>query len=144
MLRQKEIYIDAHILVRSEDVLSDWRTLKTKIDNKTGIVATAPFIQGPVIVEFQNRRLAPLMRAIDPQQEEKVIPLRKFIKYGKLDLDGESAVLGIELARKLQASIGDKITVYSPGNLGQMLDSIKKLETAKGDEEKKAVDELRD
>jgi len=143
-LRQKVIDFDAHILVSSEDVLRDWRTLKTKIDNTTGVVATAPFIQGPVIVEFQNRRLAPLMRGIDPQQEEKVIPLRKFIKYGKLDLEGESAVLGIELARKLQASVGDKITVYSPGNLGQMLDSIKKLETAKGEEEKKAIDELRE
>src|SRR5207253_11086284 len=75
---------------------------------------------------------------------EKVSPLRKFIKYGKLDLEGESAVLGIELARKLQASVGDKITVYSPGNLGQMLDSIKKLENAKGEEEKKTIDELRE
>ena len=95
-------------------------------------------------MEFQSRRLAPLIRGIDPVQEEKVIPLRKFIKYGKLDLEGESTVLGIELARKLGASVGDKITVYSPGNVGQMLDTIKKLENAKGEEEKKAIDELRD
>ena len=143
-LRQKVIDFDAHILVSSEDILRDWRALKTKIDNTPGVVATAPYIQGPVIVEFQNRRLAPLIRGIDPAQEEKVIPLRKFVKYGKLDLDGDSTVLGIELARKLQVSIGDKVTVYSPGNLGQILDSIKKLENAKGEEEKKAVDELRD
>src|SRR5882672_8046219 len=143
-LRQKVIDFDAHILVSTEDVLRDWRSLKAKIDNTQGVVATAPYIQGPVIVEFQNRRLAPLMRGIDPQQEEKVIPLRKFIKYGKLDLEGESAVLGIELARKLGVSIGDKVTIYSPGNLGQILDSIKKLENAKGEEEKKAIDELRD
>jgi lipoprotein-releasing system permease protein len=107
-------------------------------------VATAPFVQGPVIVEFHNRRLAPLIRGIDPEQEEKVIPLQKFIKYGKLDLEGESTVLGIELSRKLGVSIGDKVTIYSPGNLGQVLDSIKKLENAKGEEEKKAIDELRD
>ena len=143
-LRQKVIDFDAHILVSSEDVLRDWRTLKTKIDNTPGVVATAPYIQGPVIVEFQSRRLAPLIRGIDPAQEEKVVPLQKFIKYGKLDLEGESTVLGIELARKLQASIGDKITVYSPGNVGQMLDTIKKLENTTGEDEKKAVDELRD
>jgi lipoprotein-releasing system permease protein len=143
-LRQKVIDFDAHILVSSEDVLRDWRALKTKIDNTPGVVATAPYIQGPVIVEFHNQRVAPLIRGIDPAQEEKVIPLRKFIKYGKLDLEGESAVLGIELARKLQVSVGDKVTVYSPGNVGQMLDTIKKLENAKGEEEKKAVDELRD
>ena len=143
-LRQKVIDFDAHILVGTEDVLRDWRALKTKIDNTPGVVATAPYIQGPVIVEFQNRRVAPLIRGVDPIEEEKVIPLRKFIKYGNLNLEGDSTVLGIELARKLQANVGDKITVYSPGNLGQILDGIKKLENAKGDEEKKAIDQLRE
>ena len=143
-LRQKVIDFDAHILVGAEDVLRDWRGLKTKIDNTPGVVATAPYIQGPVIVEFQNRRVAPLIRGVDPVEEEKVIPLRKFIKYGNLNLEGDSTVLGIELARKLQANVGDKITVYSPGNLGQILDGIKKLENAKGDEEKKAIDQLRE
>jgi lipoprotein-releasing system permease protein len=98
-LRQKVIDFDAHILVSTEDVLRDWRTLKAKIDNTPGVVATAPYIQGPVIVEFQNKRVAPMIRGVDPGEEEKVIPLRKFIKYGKLDLEGESTVLGIELAR---------------------------------------------
>jgi lipoprotein-releasing system permease protein len=143
-LRQKVIEFDAHILVGTEDVLREWRALKTKIDNTPGVVATAPYIQGPVIVEFQNRRVAPLIRGVDPVEEEKVIPLRKFIKYGNLNLEGDSTVLGIELARKLQANVGDKITVYSPGNLGQVLDGIKKLENAKGDEEKKAIDQLRE
>ncbi len=104
-LRQKVIDFDAHILVSSEDVLRDWRPLKTKIDNTPGVVATAPYIQGPVIVEFQNRRLAPLIRGIDPEQEEKVIPLRKFIKYGKLDLEGESTVLGVFLKRGITCTI---------------------------------------
>ncbi len=143
-LRQKVIDFDAHILVTTEDNLREWHPLKTKIDTVPGVVATAPYVQGPVIVEFQNRRLAPMIRGVDPVQEEKVIPLRKFIKEGKLDLDGESTVLGIELARNLHIHVGDKLTVYSPGNLGQILDGIKKLENAKGTDEKKAVDELRD
>ena len=143
-LRQKVMEFDAHILVTTEDVLHDWRTLKTKIDNTPDVVATAPFIQGPVIIEFENRRLAPMIRGIDPAQEEKVIPLSKFIKEGKLDLEGESTVLGIELARKLRVKVGDKIIVYSPGNLGQILDEIKKLENAKGEAEKKAINQLRE
>src|SRR5881409_4093060 len=105
-LRQKVIDFDAHILVSSEDVLRDWRTLKTKIDNAPGVIATAPYIQGPVIVEFQNRRVAPFIRGIDPEQEEKVIPLRKFIKKGKLDLSGDTTVIGIELAQKLGVTVG--------------------------------------
>ena len=143
-LRQKVMDFDAHILVTTEDVLHNWRDLSVKIQNTPGVVATAPYVQGPVIVEFQNRRLAPVIRGIDPVAEEKVVPLRKFIKAGKLDLEGESAVLGIELARKLRIGVGDKLTVYSPGNLGQILDGIKKLENAKGADEKKTVEQLRE
>ena len=143
-LRQKVIDFDAHILVTSEDVLKDWRPLKAQIDKLPGVVATAPYVQGPVIVEYQGRRLAPVIRGIDPKQEENVVPLRKFVKYGKPDLGEDDVVLGIDIARKLQISVGEKLTVYSPGNLGQILDSIKKLENAKRDEEKAAVDELRD
>jgi lipoprotein-releasing system permease protein len=143
-LRQKVIDFDAHILVSTEDILRDWRTLKTKIDHTPGVVATAPYVQGPVIAEFQSRRSTPVIRGIDPAQEEKVIPLRKFIKYGKLDLEGESTVLGVELARSLKISVGDKLTVYSPGNVGQILDQIKKLENATGEEEKQAIDRLRE
>jgi lipoprotein-releasing system permease protein len=143
-LRQKVIDFDAHILVKSEDILRDWRALKDKIDKTPGVVATAPFVQGPVIIEFEQQRMTPVIRGIDPEQEEKVIPLRKFIKQGKLDLEGESTVLGIEVARQLHAAIGDKITVYSPGNLGHVLDKIKALENAKGEEEKKAIAQLRE
>ena len=143
-LRQKVIDFDAHILVTSEDVLTNWRQLDDKIRAIPGVVATAPYIQGPVIVEYQNRRLAPMIRGVDPEQEENVIPLRKFIKRGTLDLSGDTTVLGVELARKLNVHVGDKVTVYSPGNLGQILDGIKKLENAKGEEERKAVNQLRE
>ena len=143
-LRQKIMDFDAHILVKSEDVIGDWRELQHKIDNTPHVVATAPFVQGPVIAEFQNTRLAPVVRGIDLAEEEKVIPLRKFIKDGQLDLDGESTVLGSDLARILRINVGDKLIIYSPGNLGQILDGIKSLENAKGDEEKKALDKLRD
>jgi lipoprotein-releasing system permease protein len=144
-LRQKVIDFDAHVVVASDDILREWRPLNTRLQHVPGVVGTAPFVQGPVIVEFEERRLAPMIRGIDPAQEEKVIPLQKFIREGALDLEGESTVLGVELARQLRAHIGDKITIFSPGNLGHVLDRIKQLESAKGDAaEKKAVEELRD
>ena len=63
-LRQKVIDFDAHILVTTDGVLTNWRDLTVKLRNTPGVVATAPYIQGPVILEFQNRRLAPMIRGI--------------------------------------------------------------------------------
>ena len=143
-LRRKVIDFDAHIRVTTEGVLTDWRDLTVKIRNTPDIVATAPYIQGPVIVEFQNRRLAPMIRGIDPAEEEKVIPIRKFIKLGKLDLEGDSTVIGVDLAQKLGLTVGDKLTVYSPGNLGEILDKLKALDQKQGAEKEKAIDNLRE
>lgn len=143
-LRQKVIDFDAHILVSTEEVLRDWRELTVKIRNTPGVVGTAPYVQGPVIVEFQTKRLAPMIRGIDPAAEEEVVPLKKFLKKGALDLEGESTVLGVELARKLQIGVGDKLTIYSPGNLGEILDGIKQLEKTKGPDERQAIDKLRE
>ena len=143
-LRQKVIDFDAHITVTTRDVLRDWRDLTVKVRNTEGVVATAPYVQGPVIVEFASRRLAPLIRGVDPEEQENVIPLRKWIIAGELDLNGDNAVLGVELARKLEIGVGDKFTVYSPGNLGEILDGIKKLETRDGAQEKQAIDQLRE
>jgi lipoprotein-releasing system permease protein len=143
-LRQKVIDFDAHILIGTEDVLRDWRDLTVKVRNTPGVVGSAPYVQGPVIVEFEHKRLAPLIRGIDPVEEEKVVPLHKFIKHGKLDLEGDSAVIGVELARKLQIAVGEKLTVYSPGNLGEILDGIKELEGTKAEDERKAIDKLRE
>src|SRR6187401_2379304 len=100
-LRQKVVDWDAHILVTTSDVLSDWRNLMEQIRNTPGVVGTAPYVQGPVIVEFRSQRYAPLIRGIDPAEEERVVPLKRFIIKGNLDLEGDSAVLGVELARKL-------------------------------------------
>jgi lipoprotein-releasing system permease protein len=143
-LRQKVIDFDAHILVTTEAIMDNWRELTVKIQKTPGVVAIAPYIQGPVILEFNNRRLAPMIRGIDPEKEEKVIPLRKFIKLGKLDLTGDTTVLGVDLAQKLGVTVGDKVTVYSPGNLGAVLDKLKALEEKKDDEKEQAVEDLRE
>lgn len=143
-LRQKVIDFDTHILISTEDVLRDWRDLTVKVRNTPGVVGTAPYVQGPVIVEFEHKRLAPLIRGIDPAEEEKVVPFEKFLKKGAYDLEGDSALVGVELARKLQINVGDKLTVYSPGNLGEILDGIKELEKTKGEDERQAIDKLRE
>lgn len=143
-LRRKVIDFDAHILVTSDAVIDDWRELTQKIRATPGVVATAPFVQGPVIVQHDDKRLAPKIRGIDPEEEEKVVPLKDFVKQGTLDLSGDTTVMGIELARMLNVRVGDTVTVYSPGNIGQILEGLKKLENAKGEDEKKAVNELRE
>jgi lipoprotein-releasing system permease protein len=126
-LQRKVIGFDAHLLVSNSGLIDDWKGLAAKASATRGVVAAAPFVQGPVIVEFNHQRMAPKIRGIEPQLEQGVSDLSKFITAGRLDLSGDSTVIGSELAHALGVQVGDVVTIYSPGNLGQVLEQLDKM-----------------
>ncbi|MDB6174701.1 MAG: lolE [Chthoniobacteraceae bacterium] len=140
-LRDKVLGFNAHILVTNGSVMRDWRPLDAQVQATPGIVATAPFVQGPVIVEFAGRRLAPKIRGVELERELKVTDIRSAVKWGELDLDGDKTVIGRVLADQLEIGIGDKLIVYSPGNIGAIIEELKKAEDNPAD--KKSLEELR-
>ena len=132
-LRQKVIGFDAHVVVGSSGVLEEWSKTAKLCAEDPRVVAAAPFVQGPVIIEYKNRRLAPKIRGVDPELEKKVVDMEKTIlPGGKYDLDGDKTILGSELARTLGVSVGDKITVFSPGNFNHILAELDRIEKEEG------------
>jgi lipoprotein-releasing system permease protein len=127
-LREKVVGFDAHLTIHSDGIVRDWRKIMTQAQAVSGVTAVAPFVQGRVLVEFNNRRLAPYIRGIDPVLEEKVSSIRKYIPEGSgtYDLSGNNAIIGSDLADSLGIGIGDTLSIFSPSNIGQILDSLDK------------------
>ena len=104
------------------------------------MLGAAPYVQGPVIAEYQGRIVTPVIRAVDPVLEEKIIDLSKMIlPGGKYDLGPDNVVLGSELAHQLGVSVGDTVTVYAPGNIRGIIKELKKG----GDAKTKTLEEIR-
>ena len=127
-LRRKVIGFDAHVIVSNGGVLENWEATAEQAMKNPHVKAAAPFVQGPVIVEYQNRRLAPKIRGVDAELERKVVNVADFIVDGSYDLDGNKTVIGSELARELGVGIGENVTVFSPGNFNQILDELDRIE----------------
>lgn len=123
-LERKVIGFDAHVTIMSESPIEDWTKVRDEAAKVPHIEAMAPFVQGPVLVKFQNRNMAPKVRAIDPELEEKVASIKEFIIRGSYDLDGDKVILGSELAGILGADVGDTITVYSAANIQKMMEEL--------------------
>ena len=140
-LRRKVLGFEPHVVVTSEEPMAAWRPMLEKIKHTGGVVAVAPFVQGPVIAEFRGRIVTPILRAIDPDAEQAIVDLKKITTLGKFDLDGDSAVLGADLAATMGVRVGDKITVYAPGNIRGILDEIKKEDN--GAAKKKTLADLK-
>jgi lipoprotein-releasing system permease protein len=127
-LTRKVVGFDAHLVVSNSGVMEDWPDVMKTVSANKEVTAVAPFVQGPVLVEFQDRRMAPKIRGIDPELEGKVTNIRDFIIVGSLDLDGDKVILGSELARTLSANVGDKINIFSPGNINEILQELDRVE----------------
>ncbi len=130
-LKRKVIGFDAHLLIKSEGLIDDWRSAAAEVKSASAdIVAVSPMVLGPVIVEFQTQRMAPKIRGVDATLEGQVSDIKNSIIAGEFNLDGANTVLGADLARALGAQVGDKITIYSPSNLKEVFDQLDAMEKA--------------
>jgi lipoprotein-releasing system permease protein len=131
-LRRKVIGFDPHVVVTSGGVLEDWENTAASVKKDPDVEAVAPFVLGPVIAQFQNRRLAPKIRGVDPGMERGVVDITPFIIAGEYDLEGSKTIVGSELARELGVGVGETLTIFSPGNFKEILSEIDRLETTGG------------
>jgi lipoprotein-releasing system permease protein len=130
--------------------ITNWRELLKTVEKVPGVVAAAPMMQGRVIVESHaqnglNYRMTPWIRGIEPSLANKVANFESMIVDGKMDLDGDTCVVGSDVAANLQVSVGDTITIYSPGNnLKNILDLLREVQSdpSKKENVQKAIDLL--
>ena len=141
-LQRKVLGFEPEVDIRSDGTIGDWRGLLKKLHDTPSVAAAAPFVQGPVIVEHGDLVSTPLLQAIDPEAEQKVVDLRRIIVDGTFELTGESVILGRILADSLNARVGDKITITGPGNIRAIINEIHK----EGDDPKssKKLSDLKD
>jgi len=145
-LQRKVLGFDAHLILTNDQILRGWRELDEEVRKVPGVVATAPFVQGPVIVEFNGRILTPKIRGIDSEREQKIADLKKMVgnkpDRGTSEMQSDQCLVGTELAISLGIQLHDKLTVYAPRNIGDILGLIDRVRKDASD--KGALDELKE
>ena len=151
-LRAKVLGFDPHIeIVRQGGLMENWRDVRKLALETPGVApdGAAPYMEGPVLVEANNQRTAAYIRGVNTEMQRHVTDLGALMAQGpghhaegKFDLDGDKAVLGVDLARTLGVGVGDTLTIYSPHGLDKLTEEFKGLQ-GKGADQKK-IDELRE
>lgn len=116
-LREKILGTNAHILIEREIGIRNYETLSQTLESIEGVVAAAPFVQGPVFIEYAGQSMSVLARGISPEQEQKVTSVHDYLIDGEIkDLAINSIIIGSELALFLGKEIGDNITLITPAS----------------------------
>jgi lipoprotein-releasing system permease protein len=125
-LQRTILGFEPHVVVGNGQLLADWRELTEKIKAVPGVVAVAPFAQGPVLAEHEGNVLTPMLRGIDIEQEQRIVDLKKFIVEGTADMAPDTVLIGRVLADQLGLHVGEKMTVYAPGNINGIMDELRR------------------
>ena len=98
--------------IDGEDELAD------EIGRLPGVLSATPEIDTRCLLEFRGRVAAPIVLGVDADRFKTAYNVGA-PRAGEFDLEGDSIILGVDLARKLGVWTGDKVTVYSPKTLTQ-------------------------
>ena len=131
-LREKILGFNAHPRSRSRNnkakAMENYRDVMRIVASNKNVLDVAPDVSGQVVLETQptnggqSQVVAPMVHGIDPNNENSTEALLKHIKAGGFDLSGRGLVVGSVFAHSLNLSVGDRVSIYSPGELKKMKD----------------------
>ncbi len=117
-VRDRMLSVIPHVEVISySGALQNWQQTAEIVSKNSHVLGVAPYSFGQGLLSTGSSVRGVLLRGIDPGLETKVSDIDKQMAYGKLtDLQaGEyGIVLGLDLARLLRLSVGDKVNVIIP------------------------------
>jgi lipoprotein-releasing system permease protein len=118
MWREKILNFNAHLTVtKFGGEIADPADALEKIRQVPGVTGAAPYVQGLVFLQFNNRIQTPLVRGIDPRHERSVSRIPDHMRHGVFSVADDDAVIGADLASRLGLRVGDKVLVHSPQSL---------------------------
>ncbi len=133
-LQERLLISSAHVtLMRTlNDGITGWRPLMARLEKEPHVLAVSPSMYEQVMVSRGPRASGAILKAVIPQEENKVSELLKTVKFGSAESLNPSTkppcsvqdedcrpevppiILGKDLAATVGASVNSFITVTSP------------------------------
>ena len=119
-VRDRMLSVIAHVEVENyqRGPLADWQATAAKARGNPAVVAAAPYVSAQALIARGEDMRGAMVRGISPQDEPSVTPLARSLKedgtLARLQSGGWGILIGVEMARNLGVSVGDKITVVAP------------------------------
>src|SRR3954469_3269529 len=117
-VRTRILSVASHVQISGPaNALNDWTAVAEKSKQNPEVVAAAPYVTAQGLLSSGGTVRGAYIRGIIPEAEEKVADLARHMTSGTLEAlkPGDfGIVLGIELARALSVSAGDKVVLIAP------------------------------
>ena len=117
-IRTRILGVASHVQLSGADgKLRDWQRVAGEASKHEQVLAAAPFINAQGLLTHGSAVRGVVVRGVLPESEDRVAEIGRHMKSGRLEdlKSGEfGIVLGVELARALGATPGDKVVLVAP------------------------------
>lgn len=116
-LKQRILSIMPQVTLYQQGGLKDWRQMREQILSADNIIAASPFVELQLMLYTGKNTQPALVYGVDAELEGSVSTIQGYLQVDSLNVlnqQPDTIVLGRGLADKLQASIGDRITLIMP------------------------------
>jgi len=117
-IRARILGAAAHVQVLAgEQGVAGWQGLVDTVRKHPEVTAAAPFVMGQGLLSTGSTVRGVYVRGIVPKLEETVADFGRHMQVGRLEnlKPGEfGIVIGVGIARGLELSVGDRVTLISP------------------------------
>jgi lipoprotein-releasing system permease protein len=127
MWREKILSFKPHLTVtRYGNVIPDEEGLCRRLQQYPGVRGVAATVETRVLLQHdstlsretgEQRIVAPVVIGITPERAASISRVQDHMAFGRFDLEGDSILLGSDLAYALGVRVGDRVLLYSPMNV---------------------------
>jgi lipoprotein-releasing system permease protein len=121
-LRNRILGSQAHVYVYKTAAIGDYESDISRLRALAGVSGAGPAILGKAIISSDRADEFITVKGVDPVLEGQVTDIERTMKQGSLsglkdhDQDQRPGILlGQDLAQKLNVSVGDEVTLITPG-----------------------------
>jgi lipoprotein-releasing system permease protein len=107
--------VSANVERRAQRLSSilQWQQIMRELEQRPEVTAVSPLVSGPSFALRGSATKSVALMGIDSVRYTKIVPMATFMKEGEFRVSANDAAIGIDLARELGATLGDKIRLQT-------------------------------
>jgi lipoprotein-releasing system permease protein len=94
--------------------IDQWESLLPAVVRTPGVVAASPMATGAAFAQRGTASKSVALRGVDPERYRRIVRINEDMVAGEFRLSGTDGVIGIELAKDLGVTVGDRIRLGTP------------------------------
>jgi lipoprotein-releasing system permease protein len=93
--------------------IDQWSAVAQLAAQTPGVLAVSPMLSGAGFAARADASQPIAMMGVEPQAYQRIVRMEKYLKVGRFEVSGANAVIGVELAKDLGVTVGDKVRLVT-------------------------------